>query len=573
MSQEIAKTYNPKEIEEKWYACWEKYNFFHSEPDPEKESYTIVIPPPNVTGILHMGHMLNNTIQDTLIRRARMQGKEACWVPGTDHASIATETKVVNKLAEQGIDKKDITREQFLEHAWEWKEEYGGIILNQLKKLGASCDWERTKFTMDQDLSESVNQVFVDLFEKGYIYRGVRMVNWDPKGLTAISDEEVNHKEVTSKLCYLKYQVEGTNEFVIVATTRPETIFGDTAVCFHPEDERYAHLKGKNLVIPLVERAIPAIFDNYVDLEFGTGALKVTPAHDINDYQLGDKHKLQTIDVLNEDGTLNSYGLHYEGVNRFVTRKGVLKELEEKGLLEKIEEIQNSVGVSERTNEVIEPRLSMQWFCKMEELVTPALENVLNQNIAVTPPKFVNMYKSWLENIKDWCVSRQLWWGHRIPAYYLPSGEYVVALTEDEAVAKAQKIDASLKLADLKQDEDVLDTWFSSWLWPIAVFDGIRNPDNEEINYYYPTQVVVSGFDIIFFWIARMVMAGYEFKGELPFKNIYITGMVRDPKGRKMSKSLGNSPDPLKLIEKYSADGVRVGMLLSAPAGNDLLFD
>ena len=573
MSKEISKVYEPKEVEEKWYQYWEENDYFSSQVDQNKESYTIVIPPPNVTGILHMGHMLNNTIQDILIRKARMEGKEACWVPGTDHASIATETKVINKLAEQGIKKSDISREEFLKHAWEWKEEYGGIILKQLRKLGASCDWKRTKFTMDAPLSESVIQVFCDLYEKGLMYRGVRMVNWDPEGQTAVSDEEVLHKEVTSKLCYLKYKVEDSEEIITIATTRPETIFGDSAVCFNPEDERYAHLKGKKLIIPIVNRAIPIIFDEYVDKDFGTGALKVTPAHDVNDYNLGNKHQLATIDVLNDDGTLNAHAMHYEGKNRFVVRKEILKELEEKGLLEKIEEIKNSVGLSERTKAVIEPKLSMQWFCKMDELVKPALENVLNGNIGVNPNKFINMYRSWLENIKDWCVSRQLWWGQQIPAYYLPSGEFVVAKTKEEALAKAQSIDSNIKESDLTQDQDVLDTWFSSWLWPISVFDGIRNPNNEEINYYYPTQVVVSGFDIIFFWIARMVIAGYEFKDELPFKNIYITGMVRDPKGRKMSKSLGNSPDPLDLMDKYSTDGVRVGMLLSAPAGNDLLFD
>lgn len=569
----VSKTYNPKEVENKWYQEWEKAKVFASKPNPDKKPFTIVIPPPNVTGVLHMGHMLNNTIQDVLTRKARMEGKEACWVPGTDHASIATETKVIKLLEEKGIKKSDLTRAEFLEHAYEWKDKYGGIILKQLKTLGASCDWDRTAFTMDKGYSKSVIKVFVDLYNKGYIYRGARMVNWDPKGLTALSDEEVIHKEVDSRLFYVRYQIAGSEEFLTIATTRPETILGDSAICVNPNDERYKHLHGKKAIVPISNKEIPIILDEYVDLEFGTGCLKVTPAHDINDYELGVKHKLESIEILNDNGTLNKNGLHYEGEDRFVVRKKIIKELETLGQFDKAENIKNNVGYSERTDVPIEPKISTQWFCKMEDMAKPALENVENDTIKVHPPKFKNMYRSWMENVRDWCISRQLWWGHQIPAFYLPNGEFVVAETNEEALALAQKIDSSLTLADLTQDNDVLDTWFSSWLWPMSVFDGINNPDNEEINYYYPTDVLATGFDIIFFWVARMIMAGYEYKGELPFKNVYITGMVRDEKGRKMSKSLGNSPDPLDLIDQYSADGVRVGMLLTAPAGNDLLFD
>jgi len=574
---EIPTKYDPRQTEDKWYAEWMEQGFFKSTPD-EREPYTIVIPPPNVTGVLHMGHMLNNTIQDVLVRRARMQGKNACWLPGTDHASIATEAKVVAKLKEEGINKDDLTREDFLKHAWEWTDKHGGIILEQLKKLGASCDWDRTKFTMDDDMSESVIQVFVDLHNKGHIYRGVRMVNWDPKALTALSDEEVIHKEVTSKLYYVRYQVEGTtNEWVTIATTRPETVLGDTAVCVHPEDERYKHLKNKKILIPLINRAVPVIFDDYVDREFGTGALKVTPAHDINDYNLGIKHKLETVDIFNDDGTLNEKAQLYIGEDRFIVRKKIVKELEEKGQLEKLEDITNSVGYSERTDEVIEPKLSMQWFLDMQKIAKPALDNVMNDNISFHPAKFKNTYRHWMENVKDWCVSRQLWWGHRIPAYYYAEGanDFVVAQTPEEALKLAQEKTSNPKLEakDLRQDEDVLDTWFSSWLWPISTFDGIRNPDNEDIKYYFPTNDLITAPDIIFFWVARMIMSGYEYRNELPFKNVYFTGMVRDAQRRKMSKSLGNSPDPLELIEKYGADGVRVGMLLCSPAGNDLLFD
>lgn len=569
----VSKVYSPKEIEEKWYSTWLDKKLFKSEPNPDKEPYTVVIPPPNVTGVLHMGHMLNNTIQDILVRKARMEGKEACWVPGTDHASIATETKVVNLLAEQGIKKTDLTRDEFLNHAFEWKEKYGGIILDQLKKLGASCDWDRTAFTMDEIRSESVIKVFCKLHEKGLIYRGVRMVNWDPKGQTALSDEEVNHKEVNSKLYYIKYPILDTDEFVTVATTRPETILGDSAICLNPNDERYKHLHGKKVIVPLVNREIPIILDEYVDLEFGTGCLKVTPAHDINDYELGLKHNLEVIDVIADNGTINENGQFFVGEDRFVVRKKIIKKLKELDLFEKDEDIKNNVGFSERTNEVIEPKLSTQWFCKMESMAKPALEQVIDDEIQIHPPKFKNMYRSWMENVKDWCVSRQLWWGHQIPAYYLPNGEFVVAETKELALEKALKIDPSYTSEDLSQDEDVLDTWFSSWLWPMSVFDGINNPNNNEINYYYPTNDLVTGFDIIFFWVARMIMAGEEFRGDLPFKNVYITGMVRDEKGRKMSKQLGNSPDPIDLMNKYSADGVRVGMLFAAPAGNDLLFN
>lgn len=569
----IAKTYDPSQVEDKWYKYWMENKFFSAKPNPDKEPYTIVIPPPNVTGVLHMGHMLNNTIQDILIRKARMEGKEACWVPGTDHASIATETKVVNKLKDEGIDKKDLSREEFMTHAWEWKEKYGGIILDQLKKLGASCDWDRERFTMEDSLSEAVIEAFVHLYEKGYMYRGVRMVNWDPKGLTALSDEEVNYKEVNSKLYYITYKVAGENTTLTVATTRPETILGDTAICINPNDTRYTHLHGKKAIVPVVNREVPIILDEYVDMEFGTGCLKVTPAHDINDYELGLKHNLEVIDILNDDGTISEKGQHYVGENRFVVRKKIVKQLEEIGQFVEAKDITNNVGYSERTNEVIEPKLSTQWFCKMSELAQPALENVMNDTIQIHPPKFKNMYRSWMENIKDWCVSRQLWWGQQIPAYYLPNGQFVVARNAEEAYQKALTIDASLKKGDLKQDEDVLDTWFSSWLWPMSVFDGVTKPDNEDYKYFYSTNDLVTGFDIIFFWVARMIMAGYEFDGRMPFKNVYITGMVRDQKGRKMSKSLGNSPDPIDLINKYSADGVRTGMLFTAPAGNDLLFD
>ena len=568
----ISKTYNPASAEEKWYAHWLSKGYFNSKPD-DREAYTIVIPPPNVTGVLHMGHMLNNTLQDVLIRKARMQGFNACWVPGTDHASIATEAKVVQKLAKEGIDKSDLSREEFLEHAWQWKEKHGGIILEQLKKLGASCDWNRTKFTMDSDMSESVIKVFVDLHQKGLIYRGVRMVNWDPSAQTALSDEEVIHKEVNSKLYHIRYQIEGSDEYLTVATTRPETILGDSAICVNPKDDRYTHLKGKKAIVPLINRSIPIIFDEYVDMEFGTGALKVTPAHDINDYQLGDKHGLEVIDILNDDGTLNDSAQLYVGKDRFDVRKEIAKDLEEKTFLVKTEDLINKVGFSERTDAVIEPKLSMQWFFKMEEFSKPALENVMNDTINFHPEKFKNTYRHWMENIKDWCVSRQLWWGQQIPAYFYEGNNYVVAETKELALKEAQKINPNITLADLRQDEDVLDTWFSSWLWPISVFDGIRNPDNEEVNYYYPTNVLVTAPEILFFWVARMIMAGYEYKGNLPFKNVYLTGIVRDKLGRKMSKSLGNSPDPIDLMNKHGADGVRVGMLLSSPAGNDLPFD
>lgn len=569
--QELPKNVNHSEIEEKWYKHWLEKKYFRSVPD-EREPYTIVIPPPNVTGVLHMGHMLNNTIQDVLIRRARMQGKNACWVPGTDHASIATEAKVVNLLKEQGINKKDISREEFLKHAWEWKEKYGGIILKQLEKLGASCDWDRTRFTMEDDLSDAVIEVFVDLYNKGKIYRGVRMVNWDPKGLTAVSDEEVIHKEVNSKLYYIRYKISDSDDFITVATTRPETILGDTAICVHPDDERYRHLAGKSALVPLINRVIPIIFDDYIDIEFGTGALKVTPAHDINDYNLGIKHKLEVIDVLNDNGTLNEKAQLYIGEDRFAVRKKIALELEEKGHLVKIEEIKNKVGYSERTDAVIEPKLSMQWFLKMDELAKPALENVLNDNIQLIPDKFKNTYRHWMENVHDWCISRQLWWGHRIPAWYDDKGNIVVAKNKEEA----EKLYASTypeSTLQLQQDEDVLDTWFSSWLWPISVFDGFKHPDGKDINYYYPTNDLITAPEILFFWVARMIMAGYEYRGEKPFRNVYLTGIVRDKQGRKMSKSLGNSPDPLDLIAKYSADGVRTGMLFCSPAGNDLPFD
>jgi len=568
----IPKTYNPLITEDRWYAHWMERGYFNSTPD-EREAYTIVIPPPNVTGVLHMGHMLNNTLQDVMVRRARMMGFNACWVPGTDHASIATEAKVVQKLAKEGIQKNDLTRDEFLAHAFDWKEKHGGIILEQLKKLGASCDWERTKFTMDDDMSESVIKVFVDLHQKGLIYRGVRMVNWDPSAQTALSDEEVIHKEVNSKLYHIAYNIEGSDEKLTIATTRPETILGDSAICVNPNDERYTHLKGKKAIIPLVERVIPIIFDEYVDIEFGTGALKITPAHDLNDYKLGDKHGLETIDILNDDGTLSEAATLYIGKDRFEVREEIVVDLKVKGYLVKTEEYKNKVGFSERTDAVIEPKLSMQWFFKMESFSKPALEHVMNDDIQFHPAKFKNTYRHWIENIKDWCVSRQLWWGQQIPAYFYEGNKYVVAESKEEALALAQEEKPSVTMADLHQDADVLDTWFSSWLWPISVFDGIRNPDNEEINYYYPTNDLITGPDILFFWVARMVMAGYEYRQELPFKNVYLTGLVRDEQGRKMSKTLGNSPDPIELIKIYGADGVRVGMLLCAPAGNDLPFD
>ena len=571
---ELATKYNPADVEEKWYAYWLKNGLFKSKPDG-REPYTVVIPPPNVTGILHMGHMLNNTIQDILVRRARMEGKNACWVPGTDHASIATEAKVVNKLAAQGIKKSDLSREEFLKYAWEWKEEHGGIILKQLQKLGASCDWDRTAFTMDEIRSESVLKVFVDLYNKGLIYRGVRMVNWDPKALTALSDEEVIYKDEHSKLYYLRYFIEGEDKYIIVATTRPETILGDTAVCVNPNDPRYSFLKGKKVIIPLVNRVVPIIMDDYVDIEFGTGCLKVTPAHDVNDYMLGEKYNLPSIDIFNDNGTISEAGGLYVGMDRFDVRKQIAKDLQEAGLLEKVEDYDNKVGYSERTNVVIEPKLSMQWFVKMDKLAAPALDAVMKDEIKFHPDKFKNIYRHWMENIKDWCISRQLWWGHRIPAYCLPQGGFVVAATPEEALklAREKSGKADLQMSDLRQDEDCLDTWFSSWLWPISLFDGINNPGNEEINYYYPTTDLVTAPDIIFFWVARMIMAGYEYEHKLPFRNVYFTGIVRDKIGRKMSKSLGNSPDALELIKTYGADGVRMGLMLAAPAGNDILYD
>lgn len=571
---ELATKYNPADVEEKWYDYWLKNGLFKSKPDG-REPYTVVIPPPNVTGILHMGHMLNNTIQDILVRRARMEGKNACWVPGTDHASIATEAKVVNKLAAQGIKKSDLSREEFLKYAWEWKEEHGGIILKQLQKLGASCDWDRTAFTMDEIRSESVLKVFVDLYNKGLIYRGVRMVNWDPKALTALSDEEVIYKDEHSKLYYLRYFIEGEDKYIIVATTRPETILGDTAVCVNPNDPRYSFLKGKKVIIPLVNRVVPIIMDDYVDIEFGTGCLKVTPAHDVNDYMLGEKYNLPSIDIFNDNGTISEAGGLYVGMDRFDVRKQIAKDLQEAGLLEKVEDYDNKVGYSERTNVVIEPKLSMQWFVKMDKLAAPALNAVMKDEIKFHPDKFKNIYRHWMENIKDWCISRQLWWGHRIPAYYLPQGGFVVAATPEEALklAREKSGKADLQMSDLRQDEDCLDTWFSSWLWPISLFDGINNPGNEEINYYYPTTDLVTAPDIIFFWVARMIMAGYEYEHKLPFRNVYFTGIVRDKIGRKMSKSLGNSPDALELIKTYGADGVRMGLMLAAPAGNDILYD
>ena len=569
---ELEAKYNPSSVEGKWYQYWMGHKLFHSKPDNRK-SYTIVMPPPNVTGVLHMGHMLNNTIQDILIRRARMKGFNACWAPGTDHASIATEAKVVKRLADQGIKKTDLSREEFIKHAWDWTHEYGGIILEQLKRLGASADWERTAFTMDEERSRSVFDVFVDLYNKGLIYRGVRVVNWDPAAQTALSDEEVIYKEQQGKLYYLRYFVEGENRYVVVATTRPETIMGDTAVCINPNDERYRDLVGKSLVVPLVGRSVPIIQDEYVDLEFGTGCLKVTPAHDVNDYMLGEKHQLKTIDIFNDDATLNEHGGRYAGMDRFAVREQIEKDLAEAGLLEKVEDYTNKVGHSERTDAVIEPKLSMQWFLKMTELAQPALKAVMDDDIKLHPAKFKNTYRHWMENVKDWCVSRQLWWGHRIPAYYLPSGSYVVASTKEEALKLAQEQDPSLKSEDLRQDEDCLDTWFSSWLWPITLFTPALGDNSKEFDYYYPTSDLVTGPDILFFWVARMIIAGYEFKGQKPFENVYLTGIVRDKIGRKMSKSLGNSPDPLDLIDRYGADGVRMGMMISAAAGNDILFD
>ncbi|MDY0933089.1 valine--tRNA ligase [Chryseobacterium sp. CFBP8996] len=573
---QISEKYNPQQTEQKWYNYWLENKYFHSEPN-EKPPYTIVIPPPNVTGILHMGHMLNNTIQDVLVRRARMQGFNACWIPGTDHASIATEAKVVAKLKSEGINKSDITREEFLKHAWEWTDKYGGTILEQLKKLGCSCDWDRTRFTMEESLSKQVIKSFVDLYNKGLIYRGYRMVNWDPEAKTNISDEEVIFKEQNGKLYFLKYKIEGTEEFLSVATTRPETIFGDTAVCINPNDERYAHLKGKKVIVPIVNRVIPIIEDEYVDIEFGTGALKITPAHDINDYEIGKKHQLPMIDSLDDDGNLNEHGLHYVGKNRFDVRKQIAKELEENNLLLKAEDYMNKVGTSERTGAVIEPKVSVQWFLKMSEIAKPALDVVMDDEVKFYPEKFKNTYKYWMENIRDWNISRQLWWGQQIPAFYYGDGEndFVVAESIEEALelAKQKTNNDQLITDNLKQDQDALDTWFSSWLWPMSVFDGLNDPDNKDINYYYPTSDLVTGPDIIFFWVARMIMSGLEYRKEVPFKNVYFTGIVRDKIGRKMSKSLGNSPDPLDLIERYGADAVRVGIMMSSAAGNDLKFD
>ena len=574
MSKELATKYVPDEVESKWYNYWMEHKLFESKPDG-REPYTVVIPPPNVTGILHMGHMLNNTIQDILVRRARMEGKNACWVPGTDHASIATEAKVVGKLAAQGIKKTDLTRDEFLKHAWDWKEEHGGIILKQLQRLGASCDWSRTAFTMDELRSRSVLSVFVDLYNKGLIYRGVRMVNWDPKALTALSDEEVIYKDEHSKLYHLRYFVEGEDKYIVVATTRPETILGDTAVCVNPNDERYSWLKGKNVIVPMVGRSVPIIMDDYVEMEFGTGCLKVTPAHDVNDYMLGEKYNLPAIDIFNDNGTISEAGGMYVGMDRFDVRAQIVKDLDAAGLLEKVEDYDNKVGYSERTNVVIEPKLSMQWFLKMGDLAKVALDAVMTDEIKFHPAKFKNTYRHWMENIKDWCISRQLWWGHRIPAYFLPEGGYVVAASAEEALelARQKTGNSGLQMSDLRQDEDCLDTWFSSWLWPISLFDGINNPGNDEFKYYYPTADLVTGPDIIFFWIARMIMAGYEYCKLPPFRNVYFTGIVRDKIGRKMSKSLGNSPDALGLIDQFGADGVRMGLMLAAPAGNDILYD
>lgn len=587
----ISTKYDPAETEDKWYSYWLEKNFFHSEPD-EREPYTIVIPPPNVTGVLHMGHMLNNTIQDVMIRRARMQGKNACWVPGTDHASIATEAKVVAMLKERGISKKDLTREEFMAYAWEWKEKYGGIILEQLKKLGASCDWERTRFTMEDDLSEAVIDCFIDLYKKGRIYRGIRMVNWDPAGKTAVSDEEVIRKEVNQKLYYIKYSIapanaDGEVEYLTIATTRPETIMADAAICINPNDERYTHLKGKTVFVPLINREIPVIEDEYVTMDFGTGCLKVTPAHDLNDYELGVKHKLPVIDILNDDGTLNELAVILVGEDRFIARKKIAVLLDEAGHLDKVEDYKSQIGFSERTDAAIEPKLSMQWFCKMDEMAKPALDDVLNGEVKLIPEKFVNTYRHWMENVRDWNISRQLWWGQRIPAWYDDKGNWVVAKTQDEALnefLKLKDIDGKFSEEEIhgfkhqlapfiRQEDDVMDTWFSSWLWPISVFNGFKEPGNKDINYYYPTNDLVTAPEILFFWVARMIMAGHEFMGKKPFTNVYLTGIVRDKLGRKMSKSLGNSPDPIGLIEKYGADGVRVGMLLCSPAGNDLMFD
>mgnify|MGYP006272183187 CR=1 FL=1 len=575
-TDEIPKHYDPSKTERKWYDYWEENRYFHSEPDA-REPYSVVIPPPNVTGVLHMGHMLNNTIQDVLVRRARMQGKNACWVPGTDHASIATEAKVVQKLRKDGIKKSDLSRDKFMEHAWEWTNEHGGIILKQLRTLGASCDWKRTRFTLEDDLYKAVIDCFIKLYNDGYIYRGKRMINWDPAAQTALSDEEVIHKEVQSKLYHVRYPIKDSDEFVTIATTRPETILADTAVCVHPDDERYKHLVGKKAIIPMVEREVEIISDDYVDPEYGTGCLKITPAHDTNDYELGQKHGLDIIDMLNADGTVSEEGQFYVGKDRFEARKLIIQDLRDRDLLVDIEEMPNKVGYSERTDAVIEPRLSLQWFCKMDELSKPALENVMNDNIQFHPAKFKNSYAHWMENIRDWCISRQLWWGHRIPAWYYgeDADAYVIARSEDEALNKAREKSGNdgLSSSDLHQDEDVLDTWFSSWLWPMSVFDGVRKPDNEEVNYYYPTVDLVTAPEIMFFWVARMIMAGYYFRDEKPFSNVYFHGIVRDEQRRKMSKSLGNSPDPLKLIEQYGADGTRVGMLFASPAGNDLLFD
>ena len=566
--------YNPKNIETKWYNYWMKHNFFHSEPN-DKKPYTILIPPPNVTGILHMGHMLNNTLQDVLIRRARLLGFNACWIPGTDHASIATEAKVIKKLKLEGVDKQDLSRNDFLKHAWDWTDKHGGIILEQLKRLGASCDWGRVKFTMDHDMSESVTASFVELYNKGYIYRGKKMINWDPEAQTAVSDEEVIYKEQDSKLYYVDYHLLDSHNVITIATTRPETILGDTGICVNPNDKRYTNLIGKVAIVPLINRKIPIIADDYIDIEFGTGALKVTPAHDINDYLIGEKNHLDTISVIDKNGCMHANAQLYVGEDRFLVRKKIIQDIELIGQLNKVDIIKNKVGFSERTDAIIEPRLSNQWFMKMDKIASPALQNVINNKINFYPKKFKNVYKHWMENIRDWCLSRQLWWGHRIPAFYYHDGQYVVAKNIDKALLIAKKCsgDHSLTLSDIKQDEDVLDTWFSSWLWPISVFDGIRNPDNSDFQYYYPTNDLVTGHDILFFWVARMIMAGYEFNGTYPFKNVYFTGMVRDQKRRKMSKSLGNSPDPIELINKYGADGVRSGMLFSSPAGNDLLFD
>jgi len=569
----IDSKYDPNSIEDHWYAYWLEHGFFESSPDPDKEPFTILIPPPNVTGVLHMGHILNNTIQDILIRRARMLGKEALWVPGTDHASIATEAKVVAYLKSKGIEKNNISREEFLEHAWQWREKYGGIIIDQLKKLGASCDWSRTFFTMDERLYDSVIHVFVDLFEKGYIYRGMRMINWDPAGKTALADDEVIYKEVQSKLYHIAYPVEGSDESVVIATTRPETILGDTAICVNPADERFQHLQGKNAIIPLIDRVIPIIADDYVSMEFGTGCLKITPAHDPNDYEIGQRHNLESIDILHEDGTLNERAQLFVGEDRFDVRKKIAIKLQEEGYLLKTEDYLNNVGFSERTDAVIEPRISTQWFVKMDEITKPALQHVMDDTIQLIPSKFKNTYRHWMENVHDWCISRQLWWGHQIPAYYLPNGQYVVAHSREEALTKARQLDPAIKPEQLVQDEDVLDTWFSAWLLPVSVFDGILDPDNEEISYYYPTNDLVTAPEILFFWVARMIISGYEYQHEKPFGNVYLTGIVRDKLRRKMSKSLGNSPDPLDLIASYGADGVRTGMLLSSPAGNDLLFD